>query len=256
MVDDEPTVVEVLRAGLEAEGHVVTTAANGEEALEVVRRERPDVVVLDLMLPGMDGWEVLLRLKTEPDPSLSGIPVIVLSGLSDVMDRVRSGIEGAVFHLTKPFVMAELVATIGSALAGPPEPTQRRRAQRSALAELARLETRAATTPGPVVPGARSARHEGAFGAQPAPVPLALSSTIQEAGLSPDQLRFLGVVAAHATVEAAARSLSVTRSNVYGRLTRLSRRLGVSNGPQLAAAVRAGALAEVLARADGPPPRS
>lgn len=255
VVDDEPAVAELLRAGLEARGHHVSTAADGEQGLELVRAERPDVVVLDLTLPGIDGWEVLLRLKAEPDSALSSIPVIVLSGRSDAMERVRSGIEGAVHHLTKPVSLPELVATIDRAVEGPPEPAQRRAAQLSALAELARLEARAATVSGPVARATSPERHQGSR-----PDRAALAESLMEAflqaGLSPEQLRFLGVVGAHATVEAAARSLSVSRSNVYGRLTRISRRLGVTSGPRLAAAVRAGALADVLPRADVSLPRS
>ena len=140
VVDDEADIVLLGRLNLEMDGYHVVTAGDGIEALALVESERPDVVVLDLMMPGLDGWGVLERLKTHPDEDVRTIPVLLLTALSGPMDRVRGGIEGAVRYLVKPFDPDDLRRAVSEALEGEPEPVQRRRAQALALESLARLE--------------------------------------------------------------------------------------------------------------------
>src|SRR2546421_9713132 len=142
-VDDEEDILTIIRHNLEREGHRVLTAPDGDRALEIVREERPDVVVLDVMMPGTDGWGVLKRIKAESE-ELSTIPVLMLTARSADEDRIRGGIEGAIRYLTKPFSPRALCDEVAQALEGEPEPEKRRKVQRESLSQLARLEKRAA----------------------------------------------------------------------------------------------------------------
>jgi len=111
VVDDDPTVREVVVSYLRADGYAVVEAADGETALAVVGGDRPDLVVLDVMLPGVDGLEVCRRIRAGGD-----LPVIMLTALGEAMDRV-AGLElGADDYLTKPFSPRELVLRVGSVL--------------------------------------------------------------------------------------------------------------------------------------------
>ena len=112
VVDDEPHIVEVVRAYLVRDGHDVVTAADGETALELARDTAPDLVVLDVMLPRLSGFEVLRELRATG----SGAAVIMLTARDDVIDRV-AGLEiGADDYVTKPFEPRELVARVGAVL--------------------------------------------------------------------------------------------------------------------------------------------
>ncbi|MGH2532702.1 MAG: response regulator transcription factor [Thermomicrobiales bacterium] len=111
VVDDEPSLRQTLEYTLRREGFVVATAADGREALELARRRRPDLVVLDIMLPGMDGLQVCRILRAE-----STIPILLLSARGEEIDRVLGLELGADDYLTKPFAMRELVARIRAML--------------------------------------------------------------------------------------------------------------------------------------------
>ncbi len=111
VVDDDSTVREVVVSYLRAERYDVAEAADGETALAAVGRERPDLVVLDLMLPGVDGFEVCKRLRAQGD-----MPVIMLTALGRESDRVVGLELGADDYLTKPFSPRELVLRVGSVL--------------------------------------------------------------------------------------------------------------------------------------------
>jgi two-component system, OmpR family, alkaline phosphatase synthesis response regulator PhoP len=110
VVDDEPDVLLLCRLNLEQQGHEVFEAGNGEEALRVVRERRPDLIVLDLMLPGVDGYGVLEALRSEG--STPGVKVLVLSAKSLQADRDRSRQLGAEAFLTKPFLPDDLCRTV------------------------------------------------------------------------------------------------------------------------------------------------
>lgn len=111
VVDDEPPMVELVRGYLAREGWTVLTARDGHEALEVARTERPDVVVLDLMLPGLDGVEVCRRIRTFSDAY-----VVMLTAKSEEVDKLIGLAVGADDYLTKPFSPRELVARIKAIL--------------------------------------------------------------------------------------------------------------------------------------------
>ncbi|MDQ6817541.1 MAG: response regulator transcription factor [Actinomycetota bacterium] len=108
IIEDEPGIVDFVERGLRAQGFEVATAADGDTGIAKARNEPVDLVVLDIMLPGRSGWEVLEVLH-EHEPVL---PVIVLTALGEVEDRVSGLDAGAVDYVTKPFSLAELVARI------------------------------------------------------------------------------------------------------------------------------------------------
>ena len=111
VVDNEPKVARLARDYLEKNGFRVTTAADGQSALTIARREKPDLVVLDLMLPNIDGREVCRILRRESD-----VPIIMLTALSEEIDQV-TGLEiGADDYITKPFSVRALVARVRALL--------------------------------------------------------------------------------------------------------------------------------------------
>ena len=111
VVEDEPTLVATLRYNLEREGHKVLTAADGETGLSLARTQRPDVVLLDLMLPGMSGLELCRILRRE-----STVPILMLTARAEETDKVVGLELGADDYVTKPFSMRELIARVGALL--------------------------------------------------------------------------------------------------------------------------------------------
>jgi two-component system, OmpR family, KDP operon response regulator KdpE len=111
VVDDEPPIVRAVAANLRVRGFEVVTAASGETALAAVETHQPDCVVLDLGLPGLDGLEVLRRLRT-----WTQVPVVVLTAIDGERDKVAALDQGADDYVTKPFGVAELMARIRVAL--------------------------------------------------------------------------------------------------------------------------------------------
>ena len=107
VVDDEPKVARLARDYLEKNGFRVLTAADGQSALATARREKPDLVILDLMLPNIDGREVCRILRRESD-----VPIIMLTALSEEIDQV-TGLEiGADDYITKPFSPRAMIARV------------------------------------------------------------------------------------------------------------------------------------------------
>jgi len=111
VVDDEPHIVELVRYNLEREGFQVTVAYDGQEALQRARTDRPDLIVLDLMLPYVDGLEVCRTLRRE-----STVPILVLTAKDGELDRVLGLETGADDYVTKPFSPRELVARVRAIL--------------------------------------------------------------------------------------------------------------------------------------------
>jgi two-component system KDP operon response regulator KdpE len=110
-VDDEPHVLEALSTILTGRGYRVRTARNGRLALDAIAAERPDVVLLDLAMPGMDGVELCRRVRAS-----SRVPILVLSAMTDEPDKVRALDAGADDYVTKPFGVEELLARLRAAL--------------------------------------------------------------------------------------------------------------------------------------------
>ena len=111
VVDDEPPIVRAVAANLRVRGFEVLTAVNGEAALAAVETHQPDCVVLDLGLPGIDGLEVLRRLRT-----WTQVPVVVLTAIDGERDKVAALDQGAHDYVTKPFGVGELMARVRVAL--------------------------------------------------------------------------------------------------------------------------------------------
>jgi DNA-binding response OmpR family regulator len=106
VADDDPIILRLLEVNLGLEGFVVETAGRGEDAVARAREARPDVIILDVMMPGMTGYDVAARLKEYP--GTAGIPVVFLSARTQDEDRAR-GRELAAAYVTKPFDPGELV---------------------------------------------------------------------------------------------------------------------------------------------------
>ena len=123
VVEDERDIAALVAYHLTKEGYRVRTTEGGQEALEAVRSEKPDLMVLDLMLPGFSGYEVLHELRRRPD--MADVPVVVLTARRDEADRVKGLELGADDYVTKPFSPRELVLRVAAVL---------RRAQSPAIA--------------------------------------------------------------------------------------------------------------------------
>ena len=111
VVDDEPKIVKLTRDYLEKDGFRVISASDGSEALTVARRDKPDLIILDLMLPDIDGWEVCRTLRRE-----TGTPIIMLTARSDESDQIVGLELGADDYITKPFSPRTLVARLRAVL--------------------------------------------------------------------------------------------------------------------------------------------
>jgi two-component system KDP operon response regulator KdpE len=111
VVDDEPRMIRFIRMNLELEGYQVVEASNGIQALDQVRKHMPDLVVMDVMMPKMDGFETLRLLR-----EISTVPVILLTVRSDEDDRIRGLELGADDYITKPFSPRELVSRVNAVL--------------------------------------------------------------------------------------------------------------------------------------------
>jgi DNA-binding response OmpR family regulator len=125
VIDDEPDVLLLCRVNFELAGHEVLEAPNGEEGLELARREHPDVIVLDVMLPLRDGLSILGELLS--DPRTQGTPVILLTAKTQMQDRLAGWQAGCSEYVTKPFspvALAELVDQVAEM--GPAERRERR----------------------------------------------------------------------------------------------------------------------------------
>ena len=115
VVEDDEMVAEVVRVNLEADGYEVAHAANGAAGLAAVVQQVPDLIVLDVMMPEVDGWTVLTRLRD--DAATRHLPIIMLSAKAMPADQVRGYNLGATAYLTKPFSATELSEKVRQVLA-------------------------------------------------------------------------------------------------------------------------------------------
>ena len=114
VIDDDPDILNLVRYNLEREGFSVLTAANGQDALQLVHAQPPQAIILDLMLPEVDGLEISRQIKR--DPTLSDIPIIMLTAKGEGVDRVVGFELGADDYITKPFSPRELVLRLKAIL--------------------------------------------------------------------------------------------------------------------------------------------
>lgn len=110
VVDDEAPIRLLCRVNLEAEGMEVLEAADGLEGIEQAREVRPDVILLDVMMPGLDGWQVAEQLLD--DPATNGIPIVFLTARAELRDRARGIDLGGMEYVTKPFNPIELAPIV------------------------------------------------------------------------------------------------------------------------------------------------
>jgi len=114
VVDDDPVILRLLQVNFRLEGFEVLSASRGDEAIGVAKEQHPDVIVLDVMMPGIDGYEACRRLKE--DPETADAPVIFLSARAQDADRERGYALGVVAYVTKPFDPAMLVDVVRRAM--------------------------------------------------------------------------------------------------------------------------------------------
>lgn len=115
VVDDDPQVLKLLRLNLEMEGYDVVSAADGNQALDAVANHSPDLIICDVMMPGIDGFEVVRRIRS--DEANAGLPIVMLSAKAMGSD-VKEGIQaGANEYVTKPFDPSELIDIVDRLLA-------------------------------------------------------------------------------------------------------------------------------------------
>ena len=115
LVEDDPSAIRLVGYALEQEGYEVLTAANGVEGLRKAREEEPDLLILDVMLPGLDGFELCRRLRA--DAQTAGLPVLMLSAKAQEIDKTTGLKMGADAYLTKPADPSEIVSRVESLLA-------------------------------------------------------------------------------------------------------------------------------------------
>lgn len=115
VVEDSPTQLKVTLAALEGQGYELLTAIDGKDALQKVLSERPDLVLLDVVMPIMDGFQVCRKMKTSPE--MQHIPVIMLTSKNQKVDEFWGKKQGAELYLTKPFVVVELQSAVAKSLA-------------------------------------------------------------------------------------------------------------------------------------------
>ena len=148
VVEDEADLASLVEVNLQLAGYDVQLAEDGERALEVIGERQPDLVLLDVMMPGIDGWTVLRQIKEEE--VTQDLPVVMLTALTEERDLIRGHLQGAIEYVTKPFEMRRLLSAVETALrpATDDERAERRRRTMMMLQRLAELETgRSAQTP-------------------------------------------------------------------------------------------------------------
>jgi DNA-binding response OmpR family regulator len=136
VVDDEAPIRLLCRVNLEAEGMEVLEAPDGRAGLELARREKPDAVLLDVMMPGLDGWTVAEELLA--DEETSGIPIVFLTARADLRDRARGIDVGGLDYVTKPFNPIELASLVRNVV-GAVARGERDAVRSEKVAELRRL---------------------------------------------------------------------------------------------------------------------
>jgi DNA-binding response OmpR family regulator len=247
VVDDEPDLLELLRLDLELAGYRVEVARDGVEALEQLRQDPSDVVLLDVMMPRMDGWQVLAAMRS--DERLADIPVVMLTALAGEVDQIRGHLSGAVRYVTKPFELSALLEAVDGVLHPQTEPTreERRSQVTSMLQRLAELE---AGRERPDI-SVRLSRLEAT---RPSPAAQRHVDEAVLAALTPRQRQVAAMLAAGASARAIASHLGTSRANVYATRKRIARSFGVPAAEVAEVAAASGLAREApTTEQDGPP---
>ncbi|MFA5785414.1 MAG: response regulator [Actinomycetota bacterium] len=241
IVEDEPDVVELIKINLAFEGYETSAAYDGASALVTIKKDPPDLVLLDIMLPGTDGWEVLRLLKA--DDATAHLPVVVVTARTGEEDRIRGTMEGALFYVTKPFVPGELLRAVADALE--PRPIEERERMRTVVLEqleaLARLERGEDPRAPSHEPRVHLTKLEHRQEAGPAPPPTPILPPVD---LTPRQRDLVLRLAAGHPVRDVAADLGVSRTSVYATLRRIARKLHVPSERVVQEAIDRGVVTE------------
>jgi DNA-binding response OmpR family regulator len=222
VIEDEEDLAALVKVNLELAGYEVETARDGAAGLTSIRDAAPDLVLLDVMMPVLDGWSVLRAVKE--DPALLDVPVVMLTALSEERDIIRGHLQGAVQYVTKPFEMRRLLAAVEEGLREPDdeERRQRRDRVRELLRRLAELDSGRS--------GEAQVRISN-LERVPAPAPPAPDVTDSERArlreLTENQRYIAEQLASGRSARDLATELGVSRSNVYATRKRIARKLGV-----------------------------
>ena len=241
VVDDEPDIRYLEQMALESDGHHVMTAADGDDALAAIEVEVPDVVLLDVMMPEVDGWTVLEQIKSHLDDRIATVRVIMVTSLGADMEKARGGVTGAIEYLVKPVDVDDLLQTVQRVLAGDTEPVQRRRAQQGALTAIARIEKGLDPDDEDDAPRPRLTRLErlrSPAGDETDDVVL----RVPAGELTDTQTQILRAVAGADSIVNAAATLGVSRANIYASLRRSARTLGIESVPEVLEMLRSGTI--------------
>lgn len=223
VVEDEDDIAALVELNLELSGYQVTTANNGQVALDRIEADAPDVVLLDVMMPVLDGWQVLRQLKE--DPRTREIPVVMLTALSEERDLIRGHLQGSVRYVTKPFQMKDLLQAIDDALTPADADAAAEHGQRTRelLRRLAELDS-GRMAAGPRVQFAGLERRRPTVEEGPPP-PVGDPRMLDE--LTDQQRHVAEQLAQGVGARQIAQELGVSRSNIYAVRKRVARRLGV-----------------------------
>ena len=221
VVDDEPDSAESLRRDLAGAGYEVVIANDGPGALAHLRHDGADLVVLDAVMPGFDGWQVLEEI--EADDEIDNVPVVVVAPCSAEKDVIRARLSGAARCISRPIEVEPLLTTVREVLAPPADELRERRRVEvaSLLQRLAELETGRQRSPHHV----RLTRLERLL-------PTGPTTSVDPARLARLTVREREVAALFAAGVAArhvAAHLGSSRANVYATRKRIGRKLGVAN---------------------------
>jgi DNA-binding response OmpR family regulator len=221
VVEDEDDLAALVQLNLELSGYDVSVVSDGQQAMDVLPDVGPDLVLLDVMMPVKDGWQVLRELKS--DPEHQDIPVVMLTALAEERDLIRGHLQGAVRYVTKPFEMRELLETIDEALAEPDDAERQARRQRTKelLSRLAELDSGRSKS-GPQINLSRL-ENPPAPAVEAAPVSGASLEVLTE-----HQRYVAEQLAAGRAARDLADELDVSRSNIYATRKRIARKLGVA----------------------------
>lgn len=224
LAEDEDDLAALVELNLELSGYRVTVARNGQQALDLVAEVEPDLVLLDVMMPIVDGWQVLHRLTA--DPATRDLPVVMLTALAEERDLIRGHLQGAVRYVTKPFEMAALMRTVEDALA-PVDEQERARRHRHTVSLLQRLaELDSGRDSGGTSVHLSRLEHPREAPRGPAATPTADPEQFDR--LTEQQRHVAERLAQGVGAREIASNLGVSRSNVYAVRKRVARRLGVT----------------------------
>ncbi|MBW3657685.1 MAG: response regulator [Actinobacteria bacterium] len=222
VVEDEADLANLVEVNLDLAGHRVSIARDGAEGLTMARRAQPDLILLDVMMPVLDGWQVLRSLKEDED--LQDIPVVMLTALSEERDLIRGHLQGAVRYLTKPFEMRALLQVVEDGLREPDEvELQARRTKvRALLQRLAELDSGRASES-----SVRFSKLESPIERRTAAPPPSVADRSKLDLLTGKQRYVAAELAAGRSARELAEELDVSRSNIYATRKRIARKLGV-----------------------------